>query len=130
MARIFRSRKRSYIDSELEELKKVISFVLSCTDTTLTRSKLGVIYYPWLKSESERQKALMLVGQCVIGVFWVYFLYHCWNHSEHHLVHAGFPNPLGEVTDAVTGHYVGWKGSGAMSARIETIDKVLSIMSF
>ena len=68
---------------------------------------------------------MVLLGQLVIGFFWTYFLYHSWNHSEHHLVVAGFSNPLGELTDAVTGHYVGWKGNGAISARIETIDKVL-----
>merc|ERR1712126_251562 len=41
---------------------------------------------------------LSIFGQCVFGGFWVYYLYHCWNHSEHHLCQAGFPNPLGEAT--------------------------------
>merc|ERR1712131_557995 len=45
---------------------------------------------------------ISLLGQIAVGIIWTYFLYNCWNHSEHHLVQAGIPNPLGEATDLVT----------------------------
>ena len=80
--------------------------------------------YQHCQSDSEHQKVLSIFGQCVFGGFWVYYLYHCWNHSEHHLCQAGFPNPLGEASELVTGHYVGYKGTGALSARMEFLDNV------
>ena len=107
------------IDLDTHDIKNVIYQILLDSNTS------NPYYSPGLEFESERQKGMVLLGQLVIGFFWTYFLYHSWNHSEHHLVVAGFSNPLGELTDAVTGHYVGWKGNGAISARIETIDKVL-----
>ena len=69
---------------------------------------------------------ISLLGQIAVGIIWTYFLYNCWNHSEHHLVQAGIPNPLGEATDLVTGHYIGWKGSGAIGPRLHFLDEVRS----
>merc|ERR1711990_1302253 len=71
--------------------------------------------------------ALSIFAQSVFGIFWVYYLYHCWNHSEHHLCQAGFPNPIGEATELVTGHYVGYKGTGALSARMEILNEELGL---
>ena len=65
-----------------------------------------------------------MLAQSVFGIFWVYYLYHCWNHSEHHLCQAGIPNPIGEVTELATGHYVGFKGNGAIGPRFKLLDDV------
>merc|ERR1711970_383000 len=68
--------------------------------------------------------AIAMMGHCVFGFFWVYYLYNCWNHSEHHLCHVGFPNPLGEATELATGHYVGFKGMGTVGARFKFLDDI------